>query len=149
MSQFIGTTMPIGFAGTISRAFFDNTIEAKVNGGVKGYGVPVKQNTTTGKVEPCTATSDVVYGFSVREYVQGSVADAILTQTVSVMRRGYFVAKVSGTPAIGGKVYLDSNGGLTANATDGEEEPTSFTAIPNAVFVGTATDGLAEIAFNI
>ena len=145
MSQFIGTTMPIGFAGTISRAFFDNTIEAKVNGGVKGYGVPVKQNTTTGKVEPCTATSDAVYGFSVREYVQGSVADAILTKTVSVMRRGYFVAKVSGTPAIGGKVYLDASGQLTADAGSSPAN----TEIPNAVFVGTATDGLAEIAFNI
>ena len=55
----------------------------------------------------------------------------------------------AGTPAIGGKVYLDSKGGLTADATDGEESPTSYTAIPNAVFVGTATDGLAEIAFNI
>ncbi|HIU85194.1 MAG TPA: hypothetical protein IAC66_07515 [Candidatus Aphodousia gallistercoris] len=149
MSQFIGTTMPLGYAGTISRAFFDNTIEAKVNGGVKGYGVPVKLNTSTGKAEPCSATSDVVYGFAVREFVQGSVTDAILSQTVSVMRRGYLIVKVSGTPAIGGKVYLDANGGLSADANDGEDEPTSYTAIPNAVFVGTATDGLAEIAYNI
>lgn len=145
MSQFIGTTMPVGFAGTISRAFFDNTIEVKVNGGIKGYGVPVKLNSTTGKVEPCSATSDTVYGLVVREFVQGSIANAPQTTTVSVMRRGYLIAKVAGTPAIGGKVYLDASGQLTADAGS---DPAN-TEIPNAVFAGTVTDGLVEIAYNI
>lgn len=145
MSQFIGTTMPVGFAGTISRAFFDNTIEAKVNNGVKGYGVPVKLNTTNGKVEPCTATSDAVYGFAVREFVQGSVADAVATAMVSVMRRGYLIVPVAGTPAIGGKVYLSATGTITADAGSSPAN----TEIPGAVFTGPANNGLVEIAYNI
>lgn len=145
MSQFIGTTMPMGYEGSLSRAYFDNTIEAKVNDGVKGFGVPVKLDTTTGKVQPCTSTGDTVFGFSLREYLQAPVkgSDGALTVGVlSVLRRGYFLAKVAGTPAIGGKVYLDASGALTADSA-------STTEIPNAVFAGKATDGLVEIAYNI
>lgn len=153
-AQFIGTSMTRGFAGELTRGYYDATTEVKANDAttpVVGFGVPVKLNTSADGVTPCAATSDKVYGFAVREY--GQAVPKIHSSTlvaeqdqalVTVMKRGYMAVKLaSGTAKLGGTVYLNATGGLTAASA-------SNTAIPNCVFMGAAdSDGLVEIAFNI
>ena len=148
--QFIGTSMTRGFAGELTRGYYDATTEVKANDAtapVKAFGVPVKLNTAADGVTVCTATSDKVYGYSVREYGQVD-AQGVQDQTlVTVMKRGYMAVKLaSGTAKLGGTVYLNATGGLTADAGSAPAN----TAIPNCVFMGAAdSDGLVEIAFNI
>ena len=65
MSQFIGTKMARGFAGELTRGYFDNTTEIKANDAtapVVAFGVAVKLNATADGVTPVTAASDNVYG---------------------------------------------------------------------------------------
>lgn len=156
-AQFIGTSMTRGFAGELTRGYYDHTTEAKANDAtspVIGFGVPVKLNTNADGVTPCTATSDTVYGFAVREYGQAvpkirssALVDEQEQPIVTVMKRGYMAVKLaSGTAKLGGTVYLNATGGLTADAGSAPAN----TAIPNCVFMGAAdSDGLVEIAFNI
>ena len=151
MAQFIGTSMSRGFAGMLTRGFFDNTTEVKANDKttpVKGFGVPVKWNATQTAVTPVAAAADAVLGFAVRTFGQaipdaegGSYQEQNL---VTVLKRGYIaVASVGGTVVTGGQVYLTSTGGLSA-------ESSGNTAIPGALFAGTAdAEGLVEIAYNI
>lgn len=146
-AQFIGTSMTRGFAGELTRGYYDATTEVKANDAttpVVGFGVPVKLNTSADGVTPCAATADKVYGFAVREYGQVDCEGKQAQAMVTVMKRGYMAVKLaSGTAKLGGKVYLNAIGGLTA-------ETASNTAIPNCVFMGAAdADGLVEIAFNI
>ena len=146
-AQFIGTSMTRGFAGELTRGYYDATTEVKANDAttpVVGFGVPVKLNTKADGVTPCAATSDKVYGFAVREYGQADCEGKQAQAMVTVMKRGYMAVKLaSGTAKLGGTVYLNATGGLTA-------ETASNTAIPNCVFMGAAdADGLVEIAFNI
>ena len=121
MSQFIGTSMPRGFAGEITRGFFDFTTEVhKNNGTVKAF------------------------GFAVREYGQVDAAGVQKDDILTVLRRGYMVVKTAGgTPALGGTVYLKTDGTITADKG-------TNTAIPGCTFMGAAdASGLVEIAFNI
>ena len=154
MAQFIGMSMPCGFAGTLTRGYFDYTTEILTNDGttpVKAFGVAVKLNSTGDAVTPCAATADKVYGFAVREYGQAHLDDdgaSVQDMTiVTIMKRGYMAVKLaSGTAARGGTVYLNATGGITAEAGSSPAN----TAIPNCVFMGPAdSDGLVEIAFNI
>lgn len=143
--------MSRGFAGMLTRGFFDNTTEVKANDKttpVKGFGVPVKWNATQTAVTPVAAAADAVLGFAVRTFGQaipdaegGSYQEQNL---VTVLKRGYIaVASVGGTVVTGGQVYLTSTGGLSA-------ESSGNTAIPGALFAGTAdAEGLVEIAYNI
>nr|DAR32962.1 MAG TPA: hypothetical protein [Caudoviricetes sp.] len=143
MSQFIGTSMPRGFAGEITRGFFDFTTEVhKNNGTVKAFGVPVKLDGQT--VAATTANTDAVYGFVVREYGQVDAAGVQKADILTILRRGYMVVKTAGgTPALGGTVYLKTDGTITA------DEGTN-TAIPGCTFMSAAdASGLVEIAFNI
>ena len=143
MSQFIGTSMPKGFAGELTRGYYDNTIEIKENdGSVTAFGVPVKLG--DGKAAATSAAADVVYGFSVRTYGQANMDGKQAQPFVSVLRRGYIaVINTGGTPAAGAQAYLTAEGKITA-------EKSSNTAIPGCMFMGTAdASGLAEIAFNI
>lgn len=151
MPQFIGTSMPRGFAGALTRGFYDNTTEVKANDStapVYEFGVPVKLNSAGTGATPTTATGDAVYGFSVRLYGQAYCSPqgqyVQNQQPVTVMRRGYMaVAVKGGTAALGGKVYLDASGKISADSS-------SNTEIPDCIFMGAAdADGLAEIAFNI
>lgn len=151
MAQFIGTSMTRGFAGMLTRGYYDNTTEIKVNDGttpVKAFGVPVKLNAAGTGVTPVAAAADKVYGFAVRVYGQASLdkdgASYQEQKIVTVLRRGYIaVANVDGTAAPGGQVYLTTSGGLSATST-------SNTALTGAVFAGTKdADGLVEIAYNI
>ena len=145
MSQFIGTRMPEGFAGTVTRGEFDYTAETKVNGGMTAYGMPVKLD-ASGKAVPCTATSDVVHGFTIREVGQANLTGIQLAPVVSILRRGYLLVSVEGTPALGGQVYLSATGTLTAEAGS---DPNN-TAIPGCKFCKAKNaDGLVEIEFNI
>lgn len=148
MSQFIGTSMPRGSAGDITRGMFDYTTEVKQNDTttpVADDGVLVSL-TATGKATPATDASKV-YGIAVRDYRQVGPDGKVWPKDafVCVLRRGYVAVRAAGTPAPGGAVYLDAtNKGVTATKADGA------TAIPNCVFMGTKDDaGLAEIAFNI
>ena len=71
MSQFIGTSMPRGSAGDITRGMFDYTTEVKQNDTttpVADDGVLVSL-TTTGKATPVSDASKV-YGIAVRDYRQ-------------------------------------------------------------------------------
>lgn len=143
--------MTRGFAGMLTRGFFDNTTEVKANDGttpVQAFGIPVKWNTTKTGVTPVTAAADAVIGFAVRVYGQaipeaggGSYQQQNI---VTVLKRGYIaVAGVEGTITAGAQVYLTSTGGLSATAD-------SNTALAGAVFAGTKdADGLVEIAYNI
>lgn len=142
MTQFISSIspMPHGFAGQVTRGFFDNTVETKEATTAIGAGLAVKLD-TTGKVAKVSAAADAVYGFVVREFGQAGSAEE--QSLVAVLRRGYLAIKVTGAPAVGGKVYLTSSGELTATAA-------SNTAVPGATFCGTAdASGIVEIAFNI
>ena len=143
MSQFIGTSMARGFAGEMTRGYFDNTTEVKANDAVapvSAFGVAVKLNAKADGVTPCTATGDAIYGFAVRDYTQAGEEHAMVT----VLKRGYIAVEVKGgTPALGSKVYLSATGAITANAS-------SATVIDKAVFMGAIdANGLAEIAYNI
>lgn len=146
MSQFIGTSMARGYAGELTRGYFDNTTEIKANDAtapVEAFGIALKLNATADAVTPCTATADAVYGFAVRVYGQADCNSEQTQQLVTVMKRGYMAVPVDGgTPALGGQVYLSATGTITASST-------SATAINGAVFMGALVDGLAEIAFNI
>ena len=130
MSQFIGTSMPRGSAGDITRGMFDYTTE-------------VKQNDTTTPVSDASK----VYGIAVRDYRQVGPDGKVWPKDafVCILRRGYVAVRAAGTPEPGGAVYLDAaNKGVTATKAEGA------TAIPNCVFMGAKDDaGLAEIAFNI
>lgn len=151
MAQFIGTSMTRGFAGMLTRGFFDNTTEVKANDStspVAAFGVPVKWNAGKTAVTPVTAAADAVIGFAVREYGQ-AVPDSKGGYTqemplVTILKRGYIaVANVDGTPAVGGQVYLTSAGALSATSSEN-------TALTGAVFAGTKdAEGLTEIAYNI
>lgn len=152
MAQFIGTSMTAGHVGAITRGFFDNTVEVIKNDDttpVAAFGVPVKLNTDADAVTGCTATSDAVIGFAVREYGQAvPTASGTYTQDmpfVSVLKRGYMAVKAAGTPKKGAAVYLDASGALTAEAGSAPAN----TAIPNCFFMGPANGGLVEIAYNI
>lgn len=154
MAQFIGTSMTRGFAGMLTRGYYDNTTEVLKNDAttpVSAYGVAVKLNTAKDGVTPTAATSDAVYGFAVREYGQayrdskGAIVEK--QDIVTVLKRGYIaVVLASGTAARGGTVYLNATGGITAEAGSSPAN----TAVPGAVFMGPAdADGLVEIAYNI
>lgn len=143
MSQFVTSIspMPRGYAGQLTRGFFDNTVETKVADGAVGFGVAVTLD--SGKAKATSAASDDVYGISLREYGQADMPGDQAEKFVAVLRRGYVAVKAAGTPAAGGAVYLNSSGAITADSS-------STTKVPNAVFCGAAdADGIVEIAFNI
>lgn len=141
MAQFIGSSMPSGFAGAITRGFYDNTVEQKQAASDSlGFGLPVKL--AAGKVAAVTAGTDAVYGFTVREYGQNPSQSVPMA---AVLRRGYLAVKcTAGTPAAGGKVYLvTATGAITADSA-------SATALAGATFMGAAdADGIVEISYNI
>lgn len=147
MTSFIGTSMPRGYAGEITRGAFDYTTEAKENDKttpVSEAGVFVSL-TATGTATVATGT-DAVYGVSLRDYRQigpdGKPWPA--DRLVAILRRGYVAVQAEGTPTIGAPVYLGENGIATATQASGAE------AIPGCTFMSAKdSDGLAEIAFNI
>lgn len=143
MSQFISTSMPRGFAGQITRGFFDNTVEVKEASAVIPAGSPVKLS-AVGKVAACSAAADAVIGFAVREYGQADLSGNQEQQFVGVLRRGYIAVKLaSGTASAGAQVYLTADGAISA-ASPGN------TAITGCKFCGKAdADGIVEIEFNI
>jgi len=145
MAQFIGSSMTSGFAGAITRGFFDTTIEQKQAAATGiGFGLPVKLD-SDGKAAAVTAGTDAVYGFTLREYGQVDQDGRQDRAIVAVLRRGYIAVKcTAGTPAAGGAVYLETaTGAITAESSSG-------TALAGATFMGAAdADGLVEIAFNI
>lgn len=142
MSQFISTSMPRGFAGQITRGFFDNTVEVKEAAAVIPAGSPVKLS--GGKVAACSAAADAVIGFAVREYGQADLSGNQEQQFVGVLRRGYIAVKLaSGTASAGAQAYLTAAGAISA-ASSGN------TAITGCKFCGKAdADGIVEIEFNI
>lgn len=150
MSQFIGTSMTKGFAGELTRGYFDNTTEVLQNDAttpVAAFGIPVKLNAAGTGVTPTAATGDAVYGFSVRQYgqtIRNEDGDDVQDMGfVTVLKRGYIaVALSTGTVKRGDKVYIGASGEITATAA-------SNTVLDGAYFMGPAEGGLVEIAFNI
>lgn len=145
MTQFITSISPAasGYAGQVTRGFYDSTVETKEAAAALEFGVPVKLD-ATGKAAALTAGSDAVYGFTVREYGQADMSGKQTEAFVAVLRRGYIAVKVTGgTAAPGGKVYLTAAGAVTAASP-------STTALAGATFCGKAdANGIVEIAFNI
>lgn len=146
MSQFIGTSMRRGFAGAITRGYYDFTTEVLKNDAttpVASFGVAVKLNATNDAVTPVTASADTVAGIAVREYGQVDASGAQVPGFVTVLKRGYIAVVLAAGEAVrDGQVYLAANGAFTAE--------TSGTALTGAKFMGPAdADGLVEIAFNI
>lgn len=146
-SSFIGTSMSRGFAGEITRGTFDYTTEVKENDSTTPVGAPglLVSLTSAGKATVATDATKV-YGFSVRDYRQvgpdGKVWPA--DRFVLILRRGYIAVLADGTPAVGGEVYIGTNGKVTATKDAGA------VAIPNCQFMGAKdADGIVEIAFNI
>lgn len=142
MSQFIGFSMKRGFAGEITRGAFDYTTEIKPNDSaapVAAFGVPVQFNTAKDAVILGVTAASII-GFAVRDYTQGNAPGLMVT----VLKRGYFAAAITGgTPAPGGQVYVTSAGALTAASSGGS-------AVTGAIFTGEIDgEGVAEIAYNI
>lgn len=151
MAQFIGTSMPRGAAGQLTRSYYSSVIETKKNDGtapVLEFGAPVKINDTKDGVAKCTTAEDAgkVYGFAVRHYHQATAwygkAQTTLQSVVPVMVSGYCAVKVAeGTPKFGDPVYLSATGEVSA---------TAGTEIKNAKFMGEKdAEGLAEISYNV
>lgn len=147
MAQFIGTSMLRGFEGEITRGAFDYTTEIKANDAdapVQAFGIAVKLNAAADGVTPCDDDADAVFGISVREYGQVNESGVQAQKLVTVLKRGYIAVKPkAGTPALGGAVYLDADGLISADATGAVQ-------ITGAYWMGAKdADGLAELAFNI
>lgn len=138
MATFIGIKGALGKAGALSRGTgTDFTVEAKAAkaGETIADGVPVKLN-ADGTVSKCTAQADVVYGISVRGFHQPE-----RQEIVSVLRRGYVFAVVSGeAPARNQALHLTASGDFAK---------AGGTACALAVTTGEYADGLAEVAFNL
>ena len=103
MSQFIGTSMPRGSAGDITRGMFDYTTEVKQNDTttpVADDGVLVSL-TATGKATPATDASKV-YGIAVRDYRQvGPDGKAWPKDAfVCILRRGYVAVRAAPPPVL-------------------------------------------------
>ena len=143
MSQYVNVTLPLGLAGTVTRGFFDHTVESYANNSsspVKEFGVAVAQ----GSDGTVSASGTGVIGFAVRNYTQVDSAGSFTADVVGVLRRGYLLVKVTaGTAKAGGKVDATAAGAISATAE-------SNTEIAGAVFMGAAdANGIAEVSFNI
>ena len=118
--------------GQISRAIDDIVITfPNVSGAEIAFGAPVFLDSAKGGVEGFKANAGMTtfVGVATRigpktPNVYGSdIAVYNANEGVSVITRGSVGVLVVGTaiPAVGGKVYLDSNGNFTADATGNTE----------------------------
>lgn len=144
--------MPVGIAGDVTRKE-QSTVEAQVMDSstpVTVFGVPVQM--VSGKIQPLSASDDVIYGFLVRPYPTSYTSnEALATATPSttlaanILRRGYMTVKNTvGTPVKNAQVYyVTATGLISASAS-------SATAITGCYFMGDAdSDGNVEIAYNL
>lgn len=155
--KVIGTTLPFGFAGNVSR-MSDCVIApykydiAHENDGHIAYGEPVAFDATNGGVRKLTAAdanADVIIGFAVRrlgqprtDYADGWYYEA--GDTVDVLLRGSMSIALENATGIAprGAVYVDPATGKLYAASD-----TGRLAVANAKFAaGVADDNkVAEI----
>lgn len=119
----------VGYPGTVSRSI-DNIIEAKknVDSSAIAFGAPVMHHATQNGVTnwTSTATADRFVGFAVRNpaktpatYGSGTASYAA-GELVDVIKRGNVIVPLSsGTPKVGGAVYIvKATGGIVAAADD-------------------------------
>lgn len=144
--------MPVGIAGDVTRKE-QSTVEAQVMDSstpVTVFGVPVQM--VSGKIQPLSASDDVIYGFLVRPYPTSYTSnEALATATPSatlacdVLRRGYMTVKNTlGTAVKNAAVYFNDTTGLVQASSVGG------TAITGCYFMGDAdSDGNVEIAYNL
>ena len=156
--KVIGTSIPYGFAGNVSR-MSDNVIApykydiAHANDGNIAYGEPVALDTTNGGIRKLDSTADAtnanVIGFAVRRlgqpktdypngwyYEPGETVDVLLRGSVSVE-----LEDATGI-AVRGSVYADPATGKLYAAT-----ATGYITVPNAVFSSGKADAnkVAEV----
>jgi hypothetical protein len=164
-----GFRMGAGFAGDVNRTH-PSSIEPALNDtgtpvGAFGHAVLVDQTDQT--VRPFAAGDTaitVAYGVSVRPYPfqqssasnfgEATFGDAVPPAgAIDILRSGYIMAKVTGTPKKGNPVYVwcaassgaHVQGQFEASATGG-----STAALANATFNGSPdSSGVVEVAFNI
>ena len=151
-----------GYPGARSRVHEGGeTLESKIVGegeSVDIYnGSPVALN-AAGEIVPAESAvlAGKLFGFVVRPYPSQGVGsltgedESLQVGTVAtVMRRGYMTVSVAaGTPAARAPVYVVTT---TGDAPLGSisAASTKATAIAGAFFTGDASDGIAEIEFNI
>jgi hypothetical protein len=161
--------MGAGFAGEVNRAQ-SNKIEPALNDTqtpVASYGHAVLVDTTDQTVRPFAAGDTAVtvaYGVAVRPYPFqqssatnfGDIDIGAATPpagAIDILRSGYIMAKVNGSPRKGQPVFVwcaasagaNIQGQFVATATGG-----STAALANATFNGTPDSaGVVEIAFNV
>lgn len=151
--QTIGKTMPLGFAGTISR-MSDNVIVPyvydKTNTGNIQYGEPVVFDATLGGVRKLAAgdTAASVIGFAVRNASQPK-KDADdgwyyePGETVDVLVRGSIMVPIAGGDsdiAARGSVYVDVATGLVYGNSTGH------VALTNCKFANGKYDAANAVA---
>lgn len=152
--KVIGTTLPLGFAGNVSR-MSDNVIVpykydiAHASDGNIQFGEPVALDTTNGGIRKLTAddaNGNVIIGLAVRRLGQPKADNANgwyyePGETVDVLVRGSMSVELHATTgiALGGQVYaIPSTQKLTSVST-------SNLAVPNCIF-GTGVAGTDKIA---
>lgn len=152
--KVIGTALPFGFAGNVSR-MSDNVIApykydiAHANDGNINFGEPVVLDTVNGGVRKLAAgdAATAIIGLAVRRlgqpktdsnngwyYEPGETVDVLLRGSMSVE-----LDAVTGL-AVRGQVYATAAGKLTSVSTDN-------LAVPNCVFASGAADAnnVAEV----
>lgn len=153
--KVIGTALPFGFAGNVSRmsdcVIAPYKYDATLTGNI-AYGEPVAFDPTTGGVRKLASTDEsnaVIIGFAVRRLGQPRTdyADGWYYapgDTVDVLLRGSMSIALEATTGIAarGAVYVDPATQKLYAATD-----TGRLAIPNAKFAAGVADGnkVAEI----
>lgn len=165
--------MGAGFAGDVNRTHPCNIEPALIDASAPPllYGQPVIGDATTQGVRPFvagdTTTPVVAWGATVRPFPQQSPASAAfgspsslggevppLTGVIDILKSGYIMAKVVGSPVKFGQVYVwiaaasgaHIQGGLEAAAGT----PGTNTALLTGWFFngGADTNGIAEIVVN-
>ena len=163
--------MGAGFAGEVNRThpadIVPELIDSAASTPPTAYGQVVILDTVNSAVRPFAAGDTAVttaYGMTVRPYPTQQASASNFGQAdlgaatpptsgvIDVLRRGYIMAKVTGTVAKGGAVYVwcaassgnHVQGQLESGATGG-----STAALTNLTFNGSAdANGVVEVIFN-
>ena len=148
---------PSGFAGQLSRPTAPFTNISEVTSAITNFGDVV--DLTSGKVQPITSGSTVVFGIAVRAFpIQSQVfpnaaigAGAYAANTVAdILKNGYIIVKVVGTANVGDTAYVVTNAS-TAGHPVGSIVASSTGAIAIGAVFNTAanSEGFAELHVQI
>jgi len=156
-----------GVPGTISRINPTPTIEPTLIDAANPptvFGQPVIIDATSQGVRPLTVGDVTIYGITVRTYpfqqwsgslnVALGVAGGIDIGAANILRSGYIMAQINGTPVKGGTVYIWTAASSAPHVQGGFEVANpggSGFALPATTTYqgGVDSTGVGEIAYNI